>query len=867
MDNRLSRLRVIKLVGFLGLVLAGYGVGYVPYTKAQASSSSQTWTEIVQACPIPQAPVDVQSPPSALACRLGWQEVTSYQGICPGYYIEPNFNASKQQKNKLDDTKISADKVSLYKAGRSSLEGNVKVSQTARQASAQTAYLYRSADKGQVTKIELLGKVRLVEPNRLILAKQATLDIANDQGELLEAYYRIHLSRDSQADGASRILLGTSAWGHADKISRNQVGDYQLINASYTTCPPTVKPTWQVKAEQLDLYKSEGKGVARNTVFKVKNVPLFYLPYYSFPLDNRRKTGFLTPLVGYSNVNGLDFSIPFYWNMAPNYDMTLSAHYFSVRGVLLSTELRYLFANSSGFFDLNYLPNDKRFGQFINDNRSILEQRGSVPSADRSAVRIKNHTQFSDNWSLGIDYQRVSDDYYLQDFATNLSTVTENQLLQQVDLQYIDEHWFFMSKITQYQTLNPINRSLTSDIYALAPQLIFNASYDLPLGLEFDLYNEIDDFIWPGPNKPITPAGWRYTINPVISRPYFWSSGYVVPSISLQANYYNLDTNWPTLGREFDRFIPQYSIDSGLYFDSQVRLFEHNFRQTFEPRLYYLYVPFVDQTQIPVFSSGYYIFSYAQLFRNNRFSGKDRYGDANQLSFGFTSRLLDDWSGQQYAQLSVGAAYYFSNRRVQLCQQTNINQICIDNPNTTVAYVSPVAKFSPIASQVTYNVNPKVTLSGDWIWDPYLKQTNNGTLNLHYEPKPNHIIGLSYLYLLNGDIASLPGSTSTNTNLHQIALSYAWPFNAQWSSLGAVSYNISQDYAMTYLLGMQYESCCWAVRLMGGRVFQSLDLSNKPVYNNSVYLQILLKGLGTVASSSPRRTIASYITGYQDIFR
>jgi LPS-assembly protein len=259
------------------------------------------------------------------------------------------------------------------------------------------------------------------------------------------------------------------------------------------------------------------------------------------------------------------------------------------------------------------------------------------------------------------------------------------------------------------------------------------------------------------------------------------------------------------------------------------------------------------------------IFNYDQLFRTNRFSGFDRIADANHITYALTSRWLSNESGQEKMSVSVGQIRYFEDRRVTLCY--NNNGTCVDNP-LTLGYTSPEEKTSPIASRAMYHISPSWVVSGDYVWDVYSESTNNANVNFHYQPALNHIISFGYSFLGNGNLLRQGNSLIQNNPLNQATVAYAWPLTEHWSSLGAYSYNISERYDMMAFMGLQYDSCCWALRLMGGRVFKSLsqDTLLVPEYNNSVYVQVLLKGLGSVANADPATTIRSYLPDYQNMF-
>ena len=257
------------------------------------------------------------------------------------------------------------------------------------------------------------------------------------------------------------------------------------------------------------------------------------------------------------------------------------------------------------------------------------------------------------------------------------------------------------------------------------------------------------------------------------------------------------------------------------------------------------------------------IFNVDQLFRTNRFSGFDRIGDANQLTYALTSRWLSEDTGAELANFSIGQIRYFADRKVQLCQSPS--GFCIDNP-FVFGNLSSTSETSPVATRAAYHLNRIWGITGDYVWDPATRATNNGDLNLHYQPEANEIINLSYSYLVNSDGGLVRNNGPQNNALHQAMIAFSWPLREKWSTVGAYSYNISKNYSMMSLLGVQYDSCCWAMRVLVGRTFKSLNATFEPEYSNNIYLQILLKGLGTVAYSDPSNVLGTFIPGYNDIF-
>ena len=785
-----------------------------------------------------------------IARCLGWQDKPNL--LCHGEYTASPPNPPEPGET----VRALADQVSFYSQGRSELKGHVDVQQGDRAASAQTAYIYRDAQSKQITKIELFGNVHFSEPNRLMIARHAELYPQDNSGQVEDVLYRF---------ATPQAFAVLPAWGRASLIQRLANKDYFLQKATYTTCRPQDR-SWHIEAKSIKLDNTKHEGVAHHARLYVADIPVFYSPYLSFPTSDERKSGFLMPTKGYTNISGYDFSLPYYWNIAPNLDTTITPHYYSLRGVMVSDELRFLTPKSSGIVTGSFLPQDKAYKNFLQSNAATYPNLNGA-STNRWDVRVDDATQIIKNLNFHVSYERLSDYYYLQDFSSNLAVVTERQILQQGDLSYTTDHWLFRGMLQGYQTLKQLNDTPVASIYQRLPQLLASGYYgDLPFNAQVNLVGQFDQFHMPA--SPAVPEGPRYFLNPQLVLPQVKSWGYLTPGAELVQNFYTVNHYSPGNNTmNFSRTIPRYSVDSGLYFDRETHWFDQAVTQTLEPRAYYLNVPYHDQTPIPVYESAYMIFNMDQLFRTNRFSGFDRIGDANQVAYALTSRWLSADSGFERASIGVGQLYYFSNRQVKLCQNT-LGGTCQDS-RLYLGYLSPEERTSPIAARAMYHFNPLWTLTSDYVWNTATSSTNNGNVSLRYQQENNRILNLGYTYLVNGDLTQVANSTvpAEFNPLNQASISAAWPLNDHWSALGSYNYNISKGYEMMSFIGVQYDTCCWAIRLMGGRTFDALNTQLQPQYNNNGFFQILWKGLGSVGTSSPATTIQTYLPGYIDKFR
>lgn len=829
--------------------LRGFFFGFLLYQVF--ASAAPLIEEPVQACVIAREISLTDALRAHIADCLGWQPNDS---ICLGTYSPITINALAQ----ADEIKIMADSASFYHDKRSILKGRVEIQQGERIVNAQTAYVYRDAKNNKINRIEFLEDVRFLEPGRLMIARKAIINPEDKSGEVQDVLYRFNVDR-------KKAVL--PSWGRASLIQRFPNKDYLLKRVTYTTCSPQDKG-WMIEADSIALSDAKHKAVARNAKLRIRQIPVFYSPYLSFSTNKERKSGFLTPIVGYSNVGGLSLGIPYYLNLAPNYDVTLIPNYYSERGVMLGAESRFLTPHSAGVAWGNFLPQDRAYNHFLK-NLETQFPWVSESSTNRWYMGIRDTTQLASNIQLNINAQQVSDDYYLQDFSSNLALLTQRQLLRQGDLTFQSDHWLLSGMAQSYQTLHPLNETPVSDVYERLPQLRAAGFYsELPWNANLNILGQYDQFFWSTGRWNLLsvtqPQGPRLHFNPILTLPQVKPWGYFTPSIQVVENYYQIQNKWGMPNAEMNRLIPRASADAGLFFERDLHLFRSTYTQTLEPRLYYLNVPYANQATIPIYDSGNMIFNADQLFRTNRFSGFDRIGDANQLAYAVTSRWLFADTGAERASFTVGQIKYFADRKVQLCQSPT--GYCVENPNSFGA-ISPTSGTSPIASRGVYHFNPVWGITGDYVWDPATRYTNNAALNFHYQPRVNQILNFGYTYLVNGDMTQVRQQGTQNNALHQATVATAWPLRDKWNFVGAYNHNISKNYSMMSLVGLEYDTCCWAMRALAGRTFQSLNANFDPQYNNNIYFQILLKGLGSAANSDPSYILTTYLPGYNDQFR
>ncbi|MBE9561823.1 MAG: LPS assembly protein LptD, partial [Proteobacteria bacterium] len=572
----------------------------------------------------------------------------------------------------------------------------------------------------------------------------------------------------------------------------------------YTTCD-SHKEIWYLSANKMTLDNIKEEGVATHAKIHLLGVPVFYFPYLTFPIGEKRKSGFLAPSMGSSDETGTEFSIPYYLNLAPNYDATITPRIMSRRGVLMETEFRYLTNQTKGKLELEYLPNDSALGK------------------DRSLFAFKHQGYINKNWVANLDIKKVSDERYFEELGTNLSVASISHLEQRGDLYYMGNGWLGIGRIQKFQTLSKDPAALP---YQRLPQLLFQTQLPeinkrLNVKLNAELVRFDRDI-----NMVDAPIGNRLDLKSSFSWPKRTPGTFIIPTLSFRYTSYNLD-NVKIGASDPDRLLYTFSTDSGLFFERNI----FNLIQTFEPRVFYRYTPFKEQSDIPIFDTARYDLSFSQLFRDNDFSSADRVDDSHQISLGATSRFLDSKTGAEILQLSIGEAFYLNDKQVTLPYGLEEN-----NSSSNV--------IIEMASQFTKNWRASSTFR----YDPHNDNTEHTVVRVRYNPDSERVLNLSYRL--------------RDRIIEQTDVSFYWRLNARWRILGRWNYSLPDDKTLETFSGIEYSSCCWAIRGITRRYLNSVDGSG---YLNGFFIQFQLKGLGNVGSKTSS-FLEERIPGYYDKF-
>ena len=601
-------------------------------------------------------------------------------------------------------------------------------------------------------------------------------------------------------DGSAQISSSQApkSRGDAKAILFEGQDKKRLIDARYTTCEAGVDD-WYIKAKEMQLNDYTESGVAKNAYIEFKGVPFIYTPWISFSYNNQRKSGLLAPTIGSTSRSGFEVSTPFYWNISPNMDATLATRVLSKRGIQLQGEFRYLEDNFSGIDSLEYL------------------QKDNLSNENRYYANLKHQHNLGNGWSAGYSLEKVSDDQYFSELSTRIVTTSRINLPQQFHVDYADDTWQFNALAQKYQTLDDLSYP-----YERLPQLTLkgNKYYG---DVNTNLYSQLVAFDTNN-QSPVKVTGTRFTLYPSISIPFNQSYGYITPKFGVHHTSYNLNNIANNLESQ-QRTLPIFSLDSGLYFDRDVKLANNDYSQTIEPRMYYVYIPDKKQSNIPIFDTSEADLNFSSLFSENQFTGNDRVNNANQLSLALTTRLIESSTGTQRLSASVGQRYYFAD------QVVNLPGVGLRENNSS----DIIAGFS---------ANLKTSWNVDAFWQYNTDDSNSvrTTLTSRFNPEPGKALNLSYSY--------------RRDSLDQFDISGQWPLGRGWYGVGRVNYSLRENQLIETLAGIEYDAGCWQTRTVVQRVSTATADANY-----AFFFQLELGGLASIGAN-PLSVIKRNIPGY-----
>jgi LPS-assembly protein len=659
------------------------------------------------------------------------------------------------------------------------------------------------AEVGRSGDASLLGQVTVRQGDRTLSAETATYEAASrsfkveGDVEYRDPEVRIRGATGTWSGGRGGSFTETEfelptrpARGSAGELALSPEGNLALQDVVFTTCPAG-NDDWLFKASSIEIDRERQQGTGRNVRLDFKGVPLLYAPYISFPAGDARKSGFLFPSIGTSSSNGFEFGIPYYFNLASNYDATLKPSLFSNRGIELSGNFRYLTKRSRGRIDGRYLPSDRQADR------------------DRGYLQLRHLTDFTDSLRLSASLEDASDSRYFEDFARGPEGTSITYLERRILLQYLGSGWSAEGLLQNFQTIDrtiaPLDRP-----YSRVPQLVFAGAWPVAAsGLVAGLSGELVHF-----QRDEGVVGTRMDVEPRVSWPLRAPGYFLDPSASYRYTAYQLDQTAPGSSDSPSRAAPAVTVDAGLVFDrpagSRGKLI-----QTLEPRALYSWIPYREQDDLPIFDTGLPELDMVQLFRADRYVGADRLADANQVAVGFTTRLLDAGSGRQYLAATIGQQYFFDDSRVTLPGELPERRASSDL----------IAELELSAYR-----NWSVDLAMQW--DPHASNTILGQAGVQYRPRSDTVVNLDYRYR-EGRVEQWEGSA-------------AWHVDREWTVYARYVYSVKDAQSLDAFAGVEYESCCWRLRVVARRYISNRTGSQ----DTSVALQLELKGLSSVGTTS-----------------
>ncbi|MDH3630092.1 MAG: LPS-assembly protein LptD [Gammaproteobacteria bacterium] len=695
----------------------------------------------------------------------------------------PSFNFLQAETSASDETIIEAQTVVGEDSESIHLTGDVNLTRAQQKIFADDIHFNKSTES-----ISATGKVEFADPNYRLQSPSVQIDNQNDSAIFEQPVFE---------------LSGRHARGEAQKIEKLDQYRSRFSELTYTSCDPDDRD-WHLRAAELEIDDESGRGSAKHTTIYFQEVPFLYLPYFQFPVDDRRMSGMLAPTIGYDETNGASLVVPVYWNIAPNYDMTITPASLGKLGLQLNTENRYLFESHQGELDLSYL-----------DDENLEELRWFK--------QWHHRTSFAYDVNGDLLLAEVSDRDFFDDF--------ESVAPRYNDIRHLERHLSFTrsgeiwnSKLLwqDYQTLDE-SSSITSRPYSRLPSITLDAQPEPWIGdLQTPMYLEItsfdrDESVTGNRTHVITSLLWN-----AADSWYFFE-----PELQLAFTDYQLDDN--PGDNSIYRGLPTLSIDTGLIFE-RLTGSRNQWLQTLEPRLYFLHTPFEDQDDIPDFDTSLSSSTYNNLFKNNRFTGADRIGDANQVTFGLASRIFDNDSGAELLNARIGQAFYFKDRRVSLDGS-----------------LDEETKSDAIAELDVWP-NSRTKIAARTVYDQDQSELSDKELSVNYSG--------------NGLAANL-GYYFSEGDLEQALVSMVYPVNERWTLIGKYQRSLLFDRPIEKLLGINYESCCWGLKILARESADEDEDFIEP--EKSIYFEITFKGLSQLGRDIDQQ-LGGAIPGYRPGF-
>lgn len=609
---------------------------------------------------------------------------------------------------------------------------------------------------------------------------------------------------DSAGWGSAPVSRMTEARGEAERFDFEGKNQMRVTAGTYTTCKPD-NDGWYARMSDLKLDYDREVGEGSNGAIYFQGVPILYTPWLSFSLNNNRKSGMLAPTFGSHSKSGIELTLPYYWNIAPNMDATIAPHMLTKRGLQLNSEFRYLDTNYVGQARVELLPNDK------------------LRDENRYGVSLQHTQNLGSGFAGTINFNRVSDDHYYTDLSSRIANTSQTQLLQQGLLTYNGGWWNATANAQSYQTLQPDPANPVLEPYRLLPQVSVVARQPDWHLTDTSFVGQYTSFV-----HPTQVEAQRTVLYPQVALPYVTPGWYVTPKLGLHASYYSLSRQAADTPGALSRTLPIFSVDSGMTFERPSHWFGRDYTQTLEPRLFYLNVPYRDQSRIPVFDSALADFNFAQIFSENQFVGQDRISDANQLTAAVTSRLIDPGSGREIMRGMFGQRFYFRDQQVTLPGQNK-----------------PVWTKSDFLAAFSGQILPRVYADAALQYNVENSRTERYSIGGRYNPQPGKTLNIAYRFNRNA--------------IDQIDLTAQWPIYGGWHAVGRYNYSLKDRQPIENIAGLEYNGGCWVARLVGHRLATALGVAS-----TAIFFQLELNDFSRIGSN-PLDLLKRNIQGYGKI--
>lgn len=653
------------------------------------------------------------------------------------------------------------------------------------------------------------GNVRIEQNREILEGDTLRYEMATDRGYMDNPRYMLMSAPEGGPIGNASVRFGqTDGRGTAERLLFEGPGQYRVQTASYTTCEPG-NDAWYLRANQLDIDRNRDVGVARDASIVFFDVPIFYSPYLSFSLHQERKSGFLTPSYRTSNTTGLEFTAPFYWNIAPDMDATLYPRYMTKRGLQLGGEFRYLNSSGRGEARAEMLANDQQIGR------------------DRWGLFTKHQQMLGNGWNSLVNINRVSDGKYFTDLSTQVAVTSQAYLTNDLTLArsgfWGDGGTYSFSAFAQrWQTLLFDPQAPLVAPYNREPQLTLLAQRLTRWG-DLDMLSSYTAF-----EHSSLVNGRRTVVNPSFSMPLQNAYAYVTPKIGAHVTHYAIGNNNTAGLPDATRSLPIFSADSGVVFERNMEARGQKLIQTLEPKAYYVYIPYKDQNLLPNFESGLQDINFATIFTENQFSGQDRINDANQLTLGLSTRFIDASNGIERLRAAVAQRYYFEPQRVTV---------------PGVPSRASDSHSSDLLAAISGNIAKNWTGDAGWQYNTDLKQTQKFNIAARYQPQAGKVVNLAYRETVN--------------TLQQVDLSTQWPIDGRWTAVGRWNFSLKDNRTLEALAGVEYSDRCWALRIAAHRFATTTSDAS-----TSIFVQLELSGMSRIGTS-PLEVLRRNISGYK----